>query len=117
MNKVGIRTLLNDILSLCVQSIDGQNYQDIDIILLKQTIKKLPEELKVTGGPVLEKIDCLDCFVDMDALDVWYNVPILEELSFDDITMYIDKKIQGSFYDISMINSKLSSAGLWLMSR
>ena len=126
VNKVGISKLLNDILNLCIQSIDGQNYQDIDIILLKETIKKLPEELKVTGGPVLEKIDCLDCFVDMDALDVWYdnawwgilyNVPILKELSFNDIKMYIDKKIQSSFYDISMINSKLSSAGLWLMSK
>lgn len=31
--------------------------------------------------------------------------------------MYIDKKIQSSFYDISMINSKLSLAGLWLMSK
>ena len=103
-----------------------KGYQDIDFILLKQIMKILSMDLKVTGGPVLEKIDCLDCFVDMDVLDVWYdnawwgilyNVPILEELSFDDIKMYIDKKIQSSFYDISMVNSKLSSVGLWLMSK
>ncbi|GCB35772.1 hypothetical protein [Bacteroides faecalis] len=126
VNKIGIRKLLNDILNLSVLSIDGHNYQDIDIILLEQIIKKLPEELKVTSGPVLEKIDYLDCFMDMEALDVWYdnawwgilyNIPILEKISFENIKIYIDKKIQGSFYDISMINSKLSSAGLWLMSK
>ena len=73
-----------------------------------------------------KKIDCLDCFVGMDALDMWYdnawwgilyNVSILEELSFENIKIYIDKKIQSSFYDISMINSKISSVGLCLMSK
>ena len=83
-----------------------KGYQDIDFILLKQIMKILSMDLKVTGGPVLEKIDCLDCFVDMDALDVWYdnawwgilyNVPILEELPFENVKTYKDKKIQGFF--------------------
>ncbi|GCB35776.1 hypothetical protein [Bacteroides faecalis] len=126
VNKIGIRKLLNDILNLCIQSIDEGEYQDIDIILLKQLVEKNQVNLKVISVSVLEKIDCLDCFVDMDTLDVWYdnawwgilyNIPILRKLSFENVKIYIDKKIQDSFYDISMINSKLSSVGLWLMSK
>lgn len=34
MNKVGTSKLLDDILNLCVQSIGGRNYQDIDCFFL-----------------------------------------------------------------------------------
>ena len=124
MSKMTIEKLLKDILYLSIQSIDNHEYQDIDIVLLKHFIKRLPWALKEEGLLLINKIEYVKCFVGGDQLDIWYDnlwwsilydVPVVEELSLSDIEPYMDKKIQDSFYDEMTVNNKLSAVGLWIM--
>lgn len=109
-----------------IQSIDNHEYQDIDIVLLKHFIKRLPWALKEEGLLLINKIEYVKCFVGGDQLDIWYDnlwwsilydVPVVEELSLSDIEPYMDKKIQDSFYDEMTVNNKLSAVGLWIMNK
>lgn len=124
MSKITIENLLKEILHLSIQSIDSQDYQDIDIVLLKHQIKRLPLVLKEERLLLLNKIERTKCFVESAKADIWYDnlwwsilydVPVVEGLSLSDVESYIDKKIQDSFYDEMTVNSKLSAVGLWIM--
>lgn len=126
VNKAGIRKMIDELLSLCVQAINEQNYQDIDILLLKQYLKEVPKEWKENVQHIQEILIRTKCFEGINPLDIWYDnvwwgilyhIPIVENLSVEKVKTYIEQKIHDSYYDASTVNGKLSSAGIWLMSK
>ena len=124
INKIGIEKMLKDILSLSEQTLCEHKCQDIDIILFKHNIMRLPPLFEKEGIQLLKSVECLECFQDVDSINIWYdnlwwdilyNLSIFDNISLVNIETYINKKIQEAFYDDMIVNSKLSAIGLWLM--
>ena len=126
INKGGIKKIIDEVLALCIQAIDDRNYQDIDILLLKQLLKEIPSGWEESVQQIQEKLIRVKCFEGVGTLDVWYDnawwgilyhVPIVADLSVEEVRPYLEHKMRNSYYDASTVNGKLSSAGIWLMQK
>lgn len=125
-DKVNIEQLLKDILDLSAQAIQNNNYQELDILLLKQGISNLPAKLKQGKHDTIKVIMQIDVPLNCDSKDFWYDnlwwsilydAPIIEDVSLENIVDYIDNRIRESYFDEMTVNGKLSAAGLWIMSK
>lgn len=125
-DKRNIEQLLSDLLDLSVQVIGNKNYQELDILLLKQSLNYLPASLKQEKQDAIREIERIEVLLNCDRKDFWYDnlwwsllydVAIIEDISLDTILDYIDNRIRDSYYEEMIVNSKLSAVGLWIMSK
>lgn len=116
--------LLGNILHLSFQAIRQNNYQEIDLLLLRQNMAQLPLPLQLEYQKLLELMQGLECSSDNNQLEVWYDnlwwsiiydIPIIKDVSLKEIECYIDTKVHESYFDGPIVNSKLAAVGLWLM--
>ncbi|MDD3038230.1 hypothetical protein [Bacteroides sp.] len=126
INKIGIEKILRDLLNISEQTLSEHKYQDIDIILFKQNLMRLPLLFEREGMQLLKSVESLVSFSDMDSMNFWYDnlwwdilydLSVFENISLVNLETYINEKIQEAFYDDMIVNSKLSAIGLWLMKK
>lgn len=125
-DKNKIQCILMDILHLSSLSIQQHNYNEIDILLLRQNVECLSEVLDIEKFPiigVLREMTNNSEEVNMDMLynNMWwwilYDLYPYENISSELIENYVDKKLRASYYDELAVNSKLAALGCWIMSR
>lgn len=121
-----LEQLLAELLDMSAQAIRSKDYQELDVLLLKQNIRTLPFRLKEKKHDVIGQIEQMGGVPEGDRLDFWYDtlwwsilygVPVVEGVTPEAVKDYIDRKIQESYFDEMTVNSKLAAAGLWMLGK
>lgn len=121
-----LEQLLAELLDMSAQAIRRKDYQELDVLLLKQNIRTLPFGLEEKKHEVIRQIQQMGGVPEGDRLDFWYDtlwwsilygVPVVEGVTPEAVKDYIDRKIQESYFDEMTVNSKLAAAGLWMLGK
>lgn len=119
-----LESLLKDILSLSHQAILQRCYREIDIVLFQGIFSRLSQRWTAECKQLRKLVEGLAVTVPQNSLDFWYDtlwwsviydIAIVDNISLEKIECYVDKKVEESYFDELIVNSKLAAVGLWLM--
>lgn len=121
-SRINSYQLLDDILTLALNTIKSKQQTNPDLMLFRQMISILPERLILKYKAEMEQLNLAK--VSIDDIESWnnnlwwsflYNVISKERFSKNEIKQYVDKKLLESSFELMTINNQLAILGLWLM--
>ena len=119
-----LHALTGEVLELAGKAVTGGRSRQVDIALFRTELERLPDTLQSAKDKVRALPEM--CGADRKTIppeswydDLWwyllYGVAPVPDTTEEELTAFINRKMEDAFFDDTTVNSRLAAMGLWMM--